>query len=333
MALCGRVGRSWLRGGPRRASPKQDVFPLGTLPDVAYAERSVLSGGGYIMKALMTTAATSAVLFLSAGIASAATFDFATLALNPTTGVGEGSWDSRNSAVNVAGGSYDNDTDSYEVGGIVVTADGYAYSVDAGGEIGPHLAFAAEYDPTYAYLDGLSGEKEAGLGVCGSVTNSFQCSPSNDDNIGPDGGLNPQNQTGLYEFVTLTFNVAVQLSDVVFRDDNHNVITSGGIGLSIDDPTSGDMIFVITDIATWAGVNSAHGFYSNTWSFASISGEFCTVPVPLSSSNDNGYYGVSTCTNFYIDSVTASPIPLPAAGFLLLGGLGGLVAMKRRRKA
>jgi hypothetical protein len=32
-------------------------------------------------------------------------------------------------------------------------------------------------------------------------------------------------------------------------------------------------------------------------------------------------------------SFKATPVPLPAAGWLLLGGLGGLVAMKRRKKA
>ncbi len=35
----------------------------------------------------------------------------------------------------------------------------------------------------------------------------------------------------------------------------------------------------------------------------------------------------------YISAIAVSPIPLPAAGFLLLGGLGGLAAMKRRKKA
>ena len=33
---------------------------------------------------------------------------------------------------------------------------------------------------------------------------------------------------------------------------------------------------------------------------------------------------------FDIDSVRVSPVPVPAAGFLLLGGLAGLVALRRR---
>ncbi|MEM6354109.1 MAG: VPLPA-CTERM sorting domain-containing protein [Pseudomonadota bacterium] len=39
----------------------------------------------------------------------------------------------------------------------------------------------------------------------------------------------------------------------------------------------------------------------------------------------------ATTENVAVDSVTLSAIPLPAGGFLLLGGLGGLALMRRRQ--
>ena len=34
-----------------------------------------------------------------------------------------------------------------------------------------------------------------------------------------------------------------------------------------------------------------------------------------------------------IDNVSVSPVPVPAAGLMLLGGLGGLAALRRRKRA
>jgi hypothetical protein len=54
-----------------------------------------------------------------------------------------------------------------------------------------------------------------------------------------------------------------------------------------------------------------------------------TAPVELvqiTMTNGNG-------DGFGIDSVGMNVVPLPAAGWMLLAGIGGLVAMKRRRKA
>ncbi len=43
--------------------------------------------------------------------------------------------------------------------------------------------------------------------------------------------------------------------------------------------------------------------------------------------------GVTTRLGGITVDVTAPPVPLPAAGFLLLGGFGALAAVKRRKKA
>lgn len=49
------------------------------------------------------------------------------------------------------------------------------------------------------------------------------------------------------------------------------------------------------------------------------------------------FLGAWGSMGFKVESITVSydmsEVPLPAAGFLLLGGLGGLVALKRRKKA
>ncbi|MCB1312563.1 MAG: VPLPA-CTERM sorting domain-containing protein, partial [Sedimentitalea sp.] len=43
--------------------------------------------------------------------------------------------------------------------------------------------------------------------------------------------------------------------------------------------------------------------------------------------------GSSTVNQFYIGAATVAPVPVPAAGLLLLTALGGLGVARRRRKA
>lgn len=43
--------------------------------------------------------------------------------------------------------------------------------------------------------------------------------------------------------------------------------------------------------------------------------------------------GSDNLSDFTLASMTVAPVPLPAAGWLMLGGIGALAAMRRRRKA
>lgn len=55
-----------------------------------------------------------------------------------------------------------------------------------------------------------------------------------------------------------------------------------------------------------------------------------SIPVQFFNTRDGNR---SLNDGFSIDDVAVSAVPVPAAGLLLLGGLGGLAALRRRRKA
>ena len=163
-------------------------------------------------------------------------------------------------------------------------------------------------DTSVAYLDGPnSSDLNAGLGVCTAGIGgggTGECLIGGDDNTGatPAGGAS----AGLFEGLVLRFSSAVTLSDLVFRDADHVVINSGLI--AVGDATAEQP----GDLTVWDIGGDFFDYGSTQWVFAAIGGE-----------------GIE----FYIDGVTATTVPLPAAGWLLIGGLGGLAAMKRRKKA
>ena len=160
-------------------------------------------------------------------------------------------------------------------------------------------------DPASAYLDGGN----AGLGVCsGTITATYQCDPSNDDNTGTSPGSAITDYTN-YETLVLDFSHEISLTSLTLRGSNHALLSAG------------DEIWIYNATANYSAYftvglsNLLDWGMGSTWWF-----EMARAP----------YH---TPTEFYISSLSASPIPLPAGGLLLLTALGGMAAARRRRKA
>ena len=148
----------------------------------------------------------------------------------------------------------------------------------------------------FAYFDDLSGGLPAGLGVCGELTDSDQCTPSSDDNI----------TTG--ETVTLDFFDTYTISGLIFYDASHVSLNTNIVDTLLIAINGGDAMQY-----TFAEAASAVFYDVASMMFGFDEGE-------------------ETANQFYVGGAVAT-VPLPAAGWLLIGGLGGLAAMKRRKKA
>ena len=127
----------------------------------------------------------------------------------------------------------------------------------------------------------------------GVCKNSGQCDPSNDDNV--TGG----------EAVKLDFGQKVWLGDLGLVDANHETNFIGTFNLSID---SGALISIALSATTDLG---AYG-PGNTFEFFNVGG------LPGS--------------EFYINNITVSAVPVPAAGILFASALLGAGAFGRRKK-
>jgi hypothetical protein len=221
-----------------------------------------------MLKKTYTAALAASAIALSAGAASAVTFDF-------------------------AGSTTLDGTDQVAVGGIGVTAFAGKYS-DAviaefiAGE--SSLDFIKNVDSPYRDVSQNPG---TGLGVDAPWT-------LGDDSL-VDGGGN--------ELLTLDFDIEVFVSEVVFShwDD----------GDSFDLFVDGDLVKPEERQADGSGVF-----------------DLAALGLGKISSISFGADAIGCCSSdeFGIASLSAQ-VPLPAAGWMLLAGLGGLAAMKRRKKA
>ena len=241
-------------------------------------------------------AAGALAVALSAGTVSAATFDFQAIA--------------DGAAFNTTGGPVPAGAEgcwASIVGAATTGIVSGGISVVAGGTGNNGLGGTSTLN---AYFDRGS----AGLGVCGTLTAGAQCNPSNDDNVGSMGGTN--NSAGLsFETLILTFSTRVAISALNLAGEGHGLF-GGTVSINGTNFGPGAFAGVGGDYSTLTAAALASLGQSVIWSFQ-------YVPVSQVSSTDE----------FYIDSITVAAVPIPAAGLMLLGALGGLAAVRRSRRA
>ncbi len=173
-------------------------------------------------------------------------------------------------------------------------------------------ATASGFTGSLAYLDAVafSDDRPAGLGACHGFTGGEppQCDPSSEDNVTAGETLT----LSFFSDTALENPLTVVLDPTFFRDANH-------FGVFV----TGDMI----DITDASGTTTYQ---------LPLLGEFTT---PLTGTTfDFTYNGVGDTqeppnnAEFYIGSVTVSPVPLPAALPLFLSALAGLALLGRRQR-
>lgn len=155
------------------------------------------------------------------------------------------------------------------------------------------LTLTSNFNP---YFDGAN----AGLGVCKELDEGDQCDPASDDNV----------TAG--ESVTVDLNGTYNLSNFVFTGEGHSI----GAGIQP----------LVTDETLRFSIN---GEALSQTTFAILSGaSFVNVQSFTLAFDDDQ----NTAEQFYLASVVATPIPVPAAFPLLIAGLGSMAWVGRRRK-
>ena len=167
----------------------------------------------------------------------------------------------------------------------------------------------------HPFMDSYSSGKPGGLGVC---SGAFDVSIDESTcSTGYPGGL--PSDTGddnlvFPEILALSFSDRVWLTDLFINDANH-IPENGSLFVATSLAPTGELdgqphpefvqLFIVDGVVT----NSKDAGFSSTFYFTSS--------------------GTEPGQEIYITALSAQ-VPLPAAGFLLLAGLGGLAAVRRR---
>ena len=155
------------------------------------------------------------------------------------------------------------------------------------------ITLTATANSSYSvYLDGLDNGKRAGMGVCKTLTSSLQCTPSNDDNV------------TINEVLTWNFNQAIGEIDLTFRDANHDPLGAKALQYKL-------------------GLQSWVTFTPDSSSFYALN---------MAGNKQVSFRTLTDTNQFYIQTATATAVPLPAAAWLFGSTVVGWLGVARRRK-
>ena len=162
----------------------------------------------------------------------------------------------------------------------------------------------------FAYMDGYSSGKPGGLGVCKVLTAGDQCSPSNDDNL------------SVGEILRLEFSTLVRIDAMTLRDGDHNPLgSSGPEGFKVSSVSDAALVAV----NAWAtnGVADLSGLGANRvgttfWIQTRILPDLVGSELEFD--------------KIYLETLTVTAVPVPAAAWLFGSGLMGLAGVARKRR-
>lgn len=245
--------------------------------------------------------AAAAVLAVSAGVASAATtytYDFQAAA-DPGGAFGESIWSTFN-------------TDGLGVGGpnLAITARGKIGGVQS---------------DAYAYLD----RGNAGMGVCrrptsaGVVGVKYPNSGTNRCGTKPaDGSPTGSSDDSIHKSQAEQLNFKATEAATLVRSVTVNANHDGTGKVDI-----GDMVTFLLGATTQTF--TAAQVYNDDWTI--VLNWTVGLGDTLTFFMGNAQ-GAGQASEMYVTSMAVSQVPVPAAGLMLLGALGGLAALRRRRR-